>query len=254
MFRLLAFVFLISMNFKAAANSDTITLALHHNPPYSYTENTDKPKGVVIDILTPIAIELGLNLNVVQCPFARCIRLMRDNEVDIMGSLMRTPERERMLEFITPAYMALYSSFRFYSLAGADFTVSNYEDLQNKRIAVVRGAVYFPRFDNDRDVIKVATTSEGHALDMLTKGRVDLMLAVEQTTDQSLEAMQIPAGAVMKHPFQDQEPILGHLAFNQQFAQSEQAKKVAEAYRELVRTGQLNEIVSRYGLPPVTLN
>lgn len=254
MFRLLAFVFLISINSTAAANNDTITLVLHHNPPYSYTENTEKPKGVVIDILTPIVSELGLRLNVVQCPFARCMRLMRDNDADIMGSLMRTPERERIFSFVTPAYMALYSSFRFYSISGANFTVNDYEDLQDKRIAVVRGAVYFPRFDNDRDLIKVDTTSEVHALDMLIKGRVDLMLAVEQTTDQSLLAMQTPAGTLMKHPFQDQEPILGHLALSQEFAQSERAKQVTQAYRELVSSGKLNEIVARYGLPPVTLD
>ncbi|WP_233999553.1 substrate-binding periplasmic protein [Pseudoalteromonas sp. T1lg22] len=234
----------------AAVQASTITVAIDHAPPYSSTHGA-QAKGLLLDILTPIADELGLELKVVPCPFSRCVHMLEQGEVDIMGGLIRTKQREQGLTFVTPAYMALHSSFRFYSLRDSGMEITGYEALYGKRIAVMRGAAHFARFDKDREMIKVPVTSEQVALQMLLKGRVDLFIGVEETAEHAMSILQQPMHKLVKQPYQYRDSIFGYMAYSRDFAKTSQAKQITSLYQDLAEGGQLTELVKPYALPPI---
>ncbi|WP_234399074.1 substrate-binding periplasmic protein [Pseudoalteromonas sp. T1lg75] len=234
----------------AGAQVSTITVAIDHAPPYSDTDGPE-PRGLLLDILAPIAAELGLEVRVVPCPFSRCVHMLEQNEVDIMGGLIRTKQREQGLTFVTPAYMALHSSFRFYSLRASDLDITDYEDLHGKRIAVMRGAAHFARFDKDSDIIKVPVTSEQVAVQMLLKKRVDLFIGVEETADHAMSILQQPVHQLIKQPYHFQDSIFGHMAYSRDFASSIRAKQITSLYRSMAEQGRLTELVKPYALPPI---
>ncbi|MFY8275308.1 substrate-binding periplasmic protein [Pseudoalteromonas sp. SSDWG2] len=247
---LVGFFLLIESNFLFA-NSGKITVAVHHSPPYTMTHDVSEPKGVIVDILRPIAQQLGVKLKPVACPFSRCMHMLEQGEVDIMGSLIRTPEREKQFTFLTPPYMALHSSFRFYSLRSNDVSVEKYEDLRGKRIATMRGAVHFKRFDNDKEITRVPVMSEQIAVEMLLKDRVDLFIGVEDTADHSMGYLKLPTERLVKQPYQFEDSIFGHMVFSQKFSQTTLASELMMHYRAMADTGRLSEIVAPYALPPV---
>ncbi|MEM0516092.1 transporter substrate-binding domain-containing protein [Pseudoalteromonas sp. YIC-827] len=234
----------------AAVQASTITVAIDHAPPYSFTHGPEA-KGLLLDILTPIADELGLELKVVPCPFSRCVHMLEQSEVDIMGGLIRTKQREQELTFVTPAYMALHSSFRFYSLRDSGMEITGYEDLYGKRIAVMRGAAHFARFDKDLDLIKVPVTSEQVALQMLLKGRVDLFIGVEETAEHAMSILRQPVYQLVKQPYQYRDSIFGYMAYSRDFAKTPLANKITSRYQEIAEQGQLTELVKPYALPPI---
>ncbi|MEO2281992.1 substrate-binding periplasmic protein [Pseudoalteromonas pernae] len=249
--RIFAGLFLLVQCTFAVAEVTKVTVVIDHAPPYSYTENVEQPSGLILDILQPITQELGVEIKTVSCPFSRCIHMLEQGEADVMGGLIRTPTREQQLTFLTPAYMALHSSFRFYSLRAAELTVRDYEDLYGKRIAVMRGAAHFSRFDKDAKLMKVPVTSEQVAVEMLLKHRVDLFIGVEDTADHAMSVLQQPTEQLAKQPYHFEDSIFGHIAFSDGFAKTELAKKITARYREMANEGELTELVAPYALPPV---
>ncbi|WP_462159372.1 hypothetical protein [Pseudoalteromonas sp. GB56] len=147
--------------------------------------------------------------------------------------------------------MALHSSFRFYSLRATELVVREYDDLYGKRIAVMRGAAHFLRFDKDAKLMKVPVTSEQLAVEMLLKHRVDLFIGVEDTADHAMSVLQQPAEQLIKQPYHFEDSIFGHMAFSDDFAKTEMAKEITNRYRQMANQGELTELVAPYALPPV---
>mgnify|MGYP003886167247 CR=1 FL=1 len=249
--RIFAGLFFLFQCSIAAAEVTKITVAIDHAPPYSYSEDVSSPRGLILDILRPIGAELGIDIKVVTCPFSRCVHMLEQGEVDVMGGLIRTPQREQNLTFVTPAYMALHSSFRFYSLRANDIQIQEYEDLYGKRIAVMRGAAHFLKFDKDPAINKVPVTSERLAVEMLLKHRVDLFIGVEETADHAMSVLRQPAEQLYKQPYHYEDSIYGHMAFSALFAQTAVAAQIIARYRAMAFAGELTQIVAPYALPAV---
>lgn len=237
-------------SFSAAA-TQRISIAIDHAPPYSYAEGEERPRGLLIDILKRVSKEVDFSLQIIPCPFSRCLRMLKDNKVDIMGGLIRTKERESELVFFEPAYMVINSSFVFYALHNKNFQLERYEDLYDKRVAVMRGGVYFERFDKDKQLTKVQVPSEQVAMDLLLKDRVDIVIAVEATADHSLDVLNQPSYKLRKLAYRHTEQILGHMASSKRFANDPLFDKIQSKVKELYFSGELDYIVARYSLPPI---
>ncbi|PCK30039.1 substrate-binding periplasmic protein [Pseudoalteromonas piscicida] len=250
--RLLPYLFALLTSFTAFAQQ--INVAVDHAPPYSIIEDSGEVHGLILDILTTIREQSAIDyqINAVPCPFSRCMRMLAQGEVDVMGGLIRTPKREKIMQFVDPAYMTLTSSFVFYARRDSDITVEQYTDLYTKRIAVMRGGAFYPRFDEDRELNKVPVFSERIAFDLLLKGRVDLVIAVEDTAEVAMEVLGQPIEKLKKVSYRHQQAIYGHMAMSNQFNDSPLAQKIRQAMARLAKEKQLDSVVAKYKLPPVS--
>ena len=236
-----------------SANSyEKVLVAVDHAPPYGMISDDGKVSGAIVDIMREMQPSLPIKFEYVACPFSRCLKMLEQNELDVMGGLIRTEAREQKMQFLTPPYMMLSSSFVFYAKADSELKINNYLDLVGKRIAVMRGAAHFPRFDTDKTLTKIEALSEHNAFEMLLKNRVDLVIAVEETADHASVFLQRPSQEIVKMPYRYKDVIYGHIALSKQFASSSLAEKIQERLNTLVLNGRLTELVKSYNLPPVT--
>ncbi|WP_404342121.1 substrate-binding periplasmic protein [Pseudoalteromonas mariniglutinosa] len=234
-----------------AKTTPKLTIAVDNAPPYGVVNVNGEVAGVMVDIIRQMQRYIDFKLEYVACPFLRCLTMLEQNKVDIMGGLIRTKEREQVMQFVVPPYMILSSSFVFYARSDSEININQYHDLLDKKIAVMRGAAHFPKFDNDTRLNKVEALSEANAFDMLLKQRVDLVIAVEETADHSTHVLNRPAQQFIKMPYRFSGNIYGHMAFSKQFAKTDMAEEIIRLMQQFARTGQLTELVKPYNLPAI---
>ena len=147
-------------------------------PPAKIIEN-GRFGGTDVLMLEELAKPIGLIFEYVECPWRRCLVMLEAGEVDLISSISKSPERERYLQFIEPAYRNGYDIY-FYT-RGAD--LRRYEDLNGLTIGLIRGSAYFERFDEDHRLTKFAVTREEQLIDMLSKGRLDVIVGIGRNLD-----------------------------------------------------------------------
>lgn len=228
-----------------------VSIAVDHAPPFAVIAADGEISGAVIDIVKSMQQYYDFEVELIGCPFPRCLKMLEEGDVDIMGGLILTPKRANKFHFVSPPYMVLSSSFVFYARADSDLDLNTYEELLTKKIAVIRGAAHFSRFDNDTRLEKVEALTEVNAFDMLFKKRVDLVIAVEKTADYAAQIVNRPTQKLKKMTYRYDDTIYGHMAFSSKFAKTPLANDLQKAMHQLVLTGELSRIVAPYNLPPI---
>lgn len=248
---------LIGFNLSMSAFAQTtatitkMSLAVDHAPPYSQISADGEISGAVVDILEVIQQRLNFKLELVECPFSRCIRMLEQGEVNAMGGLILTPKRQQLMHFVTPPYMVITSSFVFYSRHESKLDIKSYDDLYDKKIAVMRGAVYFKRFNEDEKLLKVPVLTESKAIDLLVKGRVDLVVGIESTADHAMSVLNQPVNNLVKMDYRHSDVIYGFLTLSNSFANTDIAKRIDVELKKMADSGELSKIVAPYNLPAI---
>jgi polar amino acid transport system substrate-binding protein len=248
--QLLILLFLLNIS-VAWAHHPKIILGINHEPPYTFVDANQQASGLILDVMRRIESDLGLELQVVSCPFPRCLKLAKEGKVDVIGGLIKNEERSRYLDFIEPAYMELNSSFVFYALKNKGLVVNDYEQLMGKRIAVVRKAAHFERFDKDIMLNKIMVPSERVAMGMLLKDRVDIVIGVEETADHALQFLNQASHKLQKLNYRHTDKILGYAAFSRKYHDLFILNRIKQKMRSFQKNGVLTELVKPYNLPPI---
>lgn len=153
----------------------TVTVGVNHAPPYRIIRNGERT-GLYVDIFEEIATRLGWNVRYREAPFRRVLRLAEEGQVDIVLGPLRTEGRERFLEFVAPAFPPERRLF-FYQTD--THRIEGYSDLYGRVIGVLDGSSYFPRFDEDDELMKERAPRYENLMLMMERGRVDVVIAPE---------------------------------------------------------------------------
>lgn len=226
-----------------------LRLGMYHNPPYQFTDGVLEPHGLSLDLLKPAARQLGFEIQVVPCPFPRCLKMAEQGEIDILSGLIKSPAREQYLYFMQPAMMRFRSSFVFYSNKTNPARIHRLSELRNYSVAVMRDAVYFPEFDGAGFIQKVEMPSEAVSLDMVMKGRIDFAITVERTAEGSFREAGITSSDLFKQPYHVQQVILGYLAFSKNSANYQHAAELEQMLEKQYQTGLFHLLWQKYQLP-----
>lgn len=248
---LIGTMLLISNGSHAAVAITKVSLAVDHGPPYSQISESGEITGAIVDIFQLMQQQLDFKLELVGCPFSRCIRMLENGEVNAMGGLILTPKRQKLMQFVTPPYMVITSSFVFYARHESKLEINRYDDLYGKKIAIMRGAAYFKRFNEDDKLIKVPVLTEKTAIDLLVKGRVDLVVGIESTTDHAMSVLNQPVNNLVKMQYRHSDTIYGFLALSKSFTDTDLAKRIDVELKKMADSGELSRIVAPYNLPAI---
>ncbi|MTI97310.1 MAG: transporter substrate-binding domain-containing protein [Marinobacter adhaerens] len=153
----------------------TITVGANHAPPYRILEGGERT-GLYVEIFEEIAERLGWEVHYREAPFRRVLRMVQQGEVDVMLGPLETDERSELMEFVAPAFPP---ERRLFFYLNKEYRIDRYADLYGRAIGVLEGASYFPRFDDDEDLLKEPAPRYENLMLMLQKGRVDVVIAPE---------------------------------------------------------------------------
>jgi polar amino acid transport system substrate-binding protein len=164
----------------APASAATVArVPVNDAPPYRIIGSANGAptySGIYVDVLREIAASTGLTLEFVELPFARGFRVMQEGEADIMLGPNRSPDREVYLHYLEPP---LPQEPKVFLQAVGAAPIRGYDDLAGRRIAVLRGAGYFDRFDADTALSKTPLDDYTAGLRLVAVGRLDTVVIPE---------------------------------------------------------------------------
>lgn len=156
-----------------------VRVLINDAPPYRIVASAPgEPQysGIYIDILRRVAAEAGLQPEFTELPFARAFRVMEAGGADVMLGPNRSAEREAYLHYLEPPLPREPKVFLQTRLAPP---ILSYDDLAGRRLAVLRGASYFDRFDADAALDRVPVDDYTSALRLALVGRADAVVIPE---------------------------------------------------------------------------
>ena len=104
-------------------------------PPFNYNVN-GKATGYSIDYMNLLASKVGLNVEYISGPnWNDFLDLIKDNKLDVMLNIAKTPDREKYLNFTTPYLKAVDSVF----IRKEVNNLKSLEDFKGKTLAVIEG-------------------------------------------------------------------------------------------------------------------
>jgi polar amino acid transport system substrate-binding protein len=236
----------------AAVFSETISLHADEWCPYNCQPGAEKP-GYMVEIAQSIFRPLGHMIDYETTNWSRSIMLARAGRIHgiIGASKSETPD------LVFPDIETGYAGGAFFIRRGFGWRYAGDKSLDDVALAVIQDYGY-GRLDDyietHRNTPRVITTAGENALElnikMLLKGRVDVVLETEAVFRNTASEM----GVMDRLEFagsdgETGEPNFIYIAFAPNNPDSlRYAKQLSRGIRELRKSGQLADILKKYGL------
>jgi polar amino acid transport system substrate-binding protein len=212
------------------AQSKELVACIDDHPPYQIV--AEKPYGTHISALEVLADVLKMQLKFIKSPnFARCVALLKQGQVDVIAGLNPSKERD-IFSFYTPFKAA--DDLRV--LSKENITIKTYDDFHDKIIGISRGTSYFPRFDNDNELKKIAIQSDRIGFSLLLKDRIDLIMvspSMLKTLSKELNAGNLKVSPIKLSEMRNKETNFGFSKVHKLgLTNQEIINKVKTAYKQ----------------------
>lgn len=221
---------------------ETIKIGMNGIKPWVLIEENNI-SGVYPEVARALAKKLNLELEIVACPFKRCLVMLQRGELDGYIGIKTTKEREKYVRYLTTPYRMSNQKVLYIS-QDSKKKANVYEDLYNFNIAVKNGAKLFKRFDSDTKITKKLIVRDEQALIMLSKGRVDAWLIPEDRGEFLIASMGLE-DKVKKSNFRYGTPGPRFPAFAKKSKLIHYFDDFEKAMAELKSSGELKEIYKR---------
>jgi len=148
-------------------------------PPYEYVDPADGvQKGMDIEIIELVCKKAGIKYEILFLPFARALEDMKYKKADCIFSLLKKPEREEYLYYSSiPLYVGTNRLFAIKDYYG---DIKTYNDLNGKKVGVVRGNSYGKKFDENAKIERDPSTDQKMLFNKLVAGRSDIVITTEE--------------------------------------------------------------------------
>jgi polar amino acid transport system substrate-binding protein len=237
--------FLISLvcSTQALAGAERLKVAFAQWPPYKVLEHGTFG-GIDVKVLDEVARRTGLTFDYVECPWVRCLVMLRDGTVDMISNIAKTEERQESMIFLEPPTRDHYP-ISFYVHAKADRAINRYEDLYGLDIGVIRSSAYFKRFDHDSQLKKTFVAREAQLMDMLASRRLDAILGIGANLDYLIRETG-RGGAIKKASFEIETADPAFVAISKKSSHKNVVPKIEKALRDMRRTNEMERIERRF--------
>ncbi|GAB3245486.1 substrate-binding periplasmic protein [Chitinimonas naiadis] len=149
------------------------------NDWYPYSATLDgKPVGLAVDIVQAAFAAANIEVELVSLPYARCMKLARENQLAGCFDTLRNPLLEKRYRWHKqPLFKGRIDIYARIEHPDKRMTL---DDLRGKRLAVTNGYDYGEAFDSDKSLRRDIGDSDLFALRKLAAGRVDYALVYDR--------------------------------------------------------------------------
>jgi PAS domain S-box-containing protein len=103
-------------------------------PPVSYVDDNGDDRGMSPDTLIAALTEFGLGYEIVRYPsFSQALAAVSSREIDLLGGLVKTPEREQLYEFNGEPFIVSWGQV----YTAEDRTINSLLELRNLRVGLM---------------------------------------------------------------------------------------------------------------------
>jgi ABC-type amino acid transport substrate-binding protein len=163
--------------------AQVVTIAEFQHSPFAWQEENGKEaKGWEVEQLRAMLEKAGFKPRFVFLPFPRVLAAMKNGDCDIGAAIVRSPDREKDLEFVSPPAFRLASEL-IVRQSSPLVQVRTLQDLAGLRIGFVVGQKV-PRFMDVSGVYQLDTLSADDPANQniakLQAGRIDAILSLNR--------------------------------------------------------------------------
>jgi polar amino acid transport system substrate-binding protein len=234
-------VILIYFMIALISYAETVIIAINSAPPYRIIEGK-KISGIYVEIIKEVFINSEIKIIFKEMPLKRGLESMRNGEVDLILGPNKTEERSEYIYFIEKYPFPKEDKIFYYN--EEKNKIVKYEDLYKKRIGVLRGAVYFKRFDEDKILNKEEVNDYLQGVQKVKGKRNDVIIIPELQGDYLLRESKID---LKKSPFK----VEGNFSYIGVSKKSKKIKKIIEQIEEgmkkILDNKKYEEILMKYG-------
>lgn len=233
----------------AALREPTCVLRLALDTPFPphIILSEQQPEGINVRMLEALAAQVGCSVRFVQSPWARALKLLQQGEVDVVSQLSYTPARAKDIAFIGPHHD---ERMWFIANPAAVPPLHQLADLArwpaDMLVAVLNGGYFGEalqqlRADPTQQRRFYPMVSNQDKLALLETGRVQAVLEEEFAWHWRVKNSVTPF-----------QPLLlvhadaVYFGFSRVSIPPERLKKLADAWQQLYRSGQLQQIRREY--------
>ncbi|MDT8998435.1 transporter substrate-binding domain-containing protein [Paucibacter sp. APW11] len=137
--------------------------------PFNFNRN-GQPQGYTIDLLRRLEPKLGVRFEFVSGPdWATFIEMLKKRQIDLVGNMVQTPDREHFALFTSPLISSLPGI-----ASRREQPLRNLAELQGKTVAVVRGFWHQEAIEKHHPGLKLLLTRDTQeALKAVAFGQAD---------------------------------------------------------------------------------
>lgn len=114
----------VLMFLTTVATGETFKIMTEEYPPFNYTEG-GKLTGLATEVVLQLAKKLGHPEDIEMLPWARAYGLIQQNDGQILYSMTRTEEREKMFKWVGPVAS---NKWVFFAKKGSGMTIGSLAD------------------------------------------------------------------------------------------------------------------------------
>jgi signal transduction histidine kinase/ABC-type amino acid transport substrate-binding protein len=124
--------------------AEKVTVGVYQNSPLCFSDKHNKEKGIFIDVLSYIAKAYDWDLHYKIDSWNNCLKDLKSQKIDLMCGIAATPERKNEYFFNQEHIMLDWGQIYLPKKSN----IQSILDLNNKRIATVRGGILLPNLQN----------------------------------------------------------------------------------------------------------
>lgn len=171
---------ILSCFFRVIADEQNtdITIVADEWRPMHFLDENGLPKGALYELAEHAFTKAGISYNIVEQPFARALKTVKQHKNVVMLSVGRHANRESQYRWLTPIYTDTYMAVALKQRR--DIVIETPQDLTKYTLGVVRGyplAVLSPELKSQLSVVEVTSTQQ--MWNLLKTGRVDYVFSTK---------------------------------------------------------------------------
>lgn len=155
-------------------------------PPYEFVDEKGNYKGFNIDIMRAIAIEEGIEIEIIPMPWNQAMYSLGAEKVDAIQGMSKTPTRESKFLFTVPV---VKNSQAIFVLKNTNY-ISGIEDLNGIKVAFQKSDINEELLNEISEVILRPKDNQKDGMEALLNGEVEAFLGNRQTGLYYLQKMK----------------------------------------------------------------
>lgn len=187
-------------------------IAIPSFPPFYFSHHSIEAqefnrRGIVVLYVEKLAENVDFPLKIVHIPYARIGSSLEKGEID--GAIMfKNKDVERFAQYIGPV-----SSSKVMIYPAKHVSIETYQDLYKlNSIAVVRGANFDNRFDNDKQLEKYFVKDYTQGVSMFKRKRADGIIGALEGMDYNLNKANISPTAYGQPVYLSDKEVWLHIS------------------------------------------
>jgi polar amino acid transport system substrate-binding protein len=231
--------------FSGQASSAALTIVASQWPPY--VDQSMAKKGLAMEIVSSAFERAGYQPAIRIETWPRALEGLEIGIYDVVGTVWKTPEREKLFVFSTPYWI---NQIRFIKKKNLDVRYDNLDDLSGYVIGTIKDYAYGEEFVSSRTLIKIPQNHIIQNLSKLHEGDIDLTLGDEIAIRYELN--QYMKGSISEFEFLE-KPLATRELYIAVSKQNPRAEKIVSDFNrallEMKGDGSFDVIAKKYQFP-----